>query len=122
MAKITLVLGVLLIILGVGAYSVSTSDKPETALIPAYIGGLFLVFGGLMLPKVKLLTIIVAHLAVVIAALAPGGIIVRWAGGNFGTALATFVQIATLVLLWGYVAIGVRSFIVARKQRKLAAA
>ncbi|MEM6312680.1 MAG: hypothetical protein AAF743_01245, partial [Planctomycetota bacterium] len=100
------------------AFLISDSDKPVTALIPAAIGGLFLVFGALQLPDQRVLRMVVAHLAVLAAALLPIGVVMRWIGGEFGTPLAFTVQAVTLVLLWGYVALGVRSFIAARRARK----
>ncbi len=50
MAILTIVLGLLLIMLGVGGYV--TADPPSvTALIPAFFGVVFLVLGGLSLKR-----------------------------------------------------------------------
>lgn len=118
MAKLTILVGVLLILVGLGGYAVSDSAKPMTALIPSAIGTVFIFFGALLLIDNKVLRIIIAHLALVFALLLPLSIIGRWFTTGMGTPLALLSQIITIVILWGYVALGIKSFINARRARK----
>jgi hypothetical protein len=115
---ITLLLSGLLAAVGFTSFFLSTSDKPGTALITAWIGLLFLVFGLLILVPNFIVQMIFVHLSAGAALLLPLGIVGRWVSAGFTSPLATAAQVSTVVLLWGYAALCISSFLKARRIRK----
>ncbi|WP_368498514.1 hypothetical protein [Herbiconiux sp. A18JL235] len=122
MPRITIILGAVLIVLGLIGY-VATEFASWTALIPSILGALLIVFGlvGVKRPKIGI------HVALVVALLGIVGTFmnVLKIGEVFaGTAerpVAVVLSTITFVLLVVYVALGVRSFIAARRGRSVTA-
>jgi membrane-bound ClpP family serine protease len=116
MAKTTIGLSIILILLGVISWLV-TATASWTALIPAILGVVLLICGiiGLKRPKIGI------HIALVIALLGVIGTFmnVLKLGDLFaGTAerpAAVIVSTVTFILLIAYIVAGVRSFIAARR-------
>jgi hypothetical protein len=125
MAKLTIVFGILLIILGVTGYVYTGSVHP-TALIPAGAGVLFILFGVLANsdnPKKRMLWM---HVSVTVALLlflslikADVDVIRLSRGVSFPYPAAVIEKSATSLLSLIYVLFCVRSFIAARRQRSL---
>jgi hypothetical protein len=117
MPATTRLFGFLLIVLGLASY-VSTGRTSVTALIPAFVGAVFLVLA--FLARNPAARKHVMHAAVALALLGAlgtlGRIIPAISQGNIGRP-AVLAQIAMTVLLLVYVALGVRSFIEARRGR-----
>jgi hypothetical protein len=117
MARISLIAAALLIALGVGGYVVSDSDKPATALIPAFAGLLIGLAGAAALKEAWRMHAMhaVAGLAL-LGVLAPAG---RMASAGLpDSSLAAGSQIGMLVICAGLLALCVKSFIDARKARE----
>lgn len=118
MAKTTIGLSIILILLGVIGWLV-TAMASWTALIPAILGVVLLICGiiGLRSPKIGV------HIALVVALLGVIGTFmnVLKLGELFaGTAerpTAVIVSTITFVLLIVYIVAGVRSFIAARRNK-----
>ena len=117
----TIILAIILILLGAGAY-VGSGMASVTALIPSFFGVAFLVCGALAFKQG--LRKHVMHVAALLALLGIGG-----AGMGFaklpslfdGTAerpMAIIVQCIMSVLLVVYLVLCIRSFINARKARQ----
>ena len=111
--------GVALIALGIGGYVVSGAAS-VTALIPAFIGAVFVLLG--LLGRKESRRKHVMHAAVLLALLAVGGTfggirgLVAWLGGTPPERpMAVVVQAITAVLCILLVAGGIRSFLAARK-------
>jgi hypothetical protein len=124
MAKITIIFGVLLILLGVIGF-VATGSSHMTALIPAAFGVLLAALGAVAQAKPNL-RMHIMHAAVLVGLLGffgtiPGVIkLIKWAGGTAPTAgreAAAVAQSVMAVLMVVFVAMCVRSFIEARKNR-----
>jgi hypothetical protein len=119
MPRNTLIVGGILIVLGVVSY-VASAFASVTALIPAFLG-VVLVICGLIALKKPMLGV---HVALVVALLGLVGTFmnVLKIGEVFaGTAerpLAVIVSAITFVLLLIYIALGVRSFVAARRWKK----
>lgn len=123
MAKLTLVFGGLLIALGLAGF-VATGSHAPTALIPAGVGIVFLIFGALARstdPKRRMLWM---HIAVTVALLLflstiPADIAVfRLAhGATLARPVAAEEKAAMSLLCLLYVLLAVRSFINARRER-----
>ena len=123
MAKITIVFGVLLILVGISGF-VATGSAHPTALIPAYAGILFIVFGVLANsdnPKKRMLWM---HISVTVALLLflgtiPADIdVIRLSRGTvFPHPIAVEEKAAMSLLCLLYVLLCVRSFITARRGR-----
>lgn len=136
MARVTIAFGVILILLGVGAYGLALGgvigDKPSvTALIPAFVGIAFLVLGfvGIRKPSANKH---VMHGAVLLGLLGffgtiPGAIkLIRNAAGALPADAPVHVfrwsiQASMCVLMLVFVVLCVRSFIAARRARTAAA-
>jgi hypothetical protein len=126
MAKLTMVLGVLLVLVAAAGF-VATGSSHPTALIPGVVGLLFVVFGALANspdPKKRMLWM---HVAVTVALLMFLGTIkadidvFRLAHGmEFPHPIAIEEKAATSLLCLLFVLLCVRSFIAARRTRKLA--
>jgi hypothetical protein len=120
MTRLTTITGALLVLIGVVAYIV-TSASSVTALIPAFVGGLLLVCAALA--GREALRRHAIHAALVVALLGALGSLMNVAkiGQLFaGTAerpAAIIVSVLLFVICAVYVALGVRSFVAARKVR-----
>jgi len=117
MPFITRVVGFLLVLLGVVGY-VGTGGASITALIPAFVGALFLILA--LVARSLQARKHVMHAAVAIALLAVlGGVPRIIAAVNAGDLMrpAVLAQIAMAVILAVYVLLGVKSFIDARRAR-----
>lgn len=119
MPRLTIITGSVLVVLGVISY-VATAFASWTALIPAILGVVLVLFGlvGLRRPRLGI------HLALVVALAGIAGTLmnVLQLGDVFaGTAerpVAVVVSTVTFVLLIAYVALGVRSFVQARRWKQ----
>ncbi len=126
MPLITIVLAVLLIVLGV--VSRGLSDSPSlTMLIPAALGGLFLIAGLLALRSGlrKHAMHGAAMLALLGIAGSVGGLVTLptlLAGGEVVRPLAVIARSLTCVLCAGFLILAIRSFIAARRARVSASA
>jgi hypothetical protein len=126
MAKVTLVFAVLLAALGAISY-VGTGSQHPTALIPTWFGLALGVFGFLAISPSESRRKIFMHINVTIGLLGFIGAAVR-AAQEFAHASATGkgpdpiavgAQLTMAALLLVYVALCVRSFIAARRARKV---
>jgi hypothetical protein len=125
MAKLTIVFGILLIILGVTGY-VYTGSMYPTALIPAGAGILFILFGVLAGSDNARKRMLWMHVSVTVALLLFLSLIgsdidvIRLSRGvSFPYPAAVIEKSATSLLSLLYVLFCVRSFISARRQRTL---
>ncbi len=117
MAKLTIVIGGLLIALGVVGFAIPgpTGARSWTALIPAFAGALMEVFGALALnPKFRMHAMHGAVLISLLAFLAAVGALIA----RRPTGMALFSMSAMAVLTGLHVALSVRSFINARRDRE----
>ena len=120
MPRITIIFSLIYIALGLGGYFL-TGAVHKTALIPAVIGVVLLVLG--LLGSKEKLRMHVMHAALLIGLLALLGTarsLLKLPAAFDGTAArpeAVFAQAATAVLSVVYLAVGVRSFIAARRAR-----
>ena len=120
MPTITLTFSFGYIILGFTAFLL-TGAVHKTALIPAYIGFVLLVLG--LLARKESLRKHVMHAAMTLALLALFGTVrsfLRLPDAFAGTAerpAAVYAQAATAALSLTYLALGIRSFIQARRSR-----
>jgi hypothetical protein len=119
MSSQTLYTGVALIVLGIGGYVVSGAAS-VTALIPAFIGALFVILG--ILGRKESARKHVMHAAVLLALLAVGGTfrgitgVLAWLGGTPPERpMAVVVQAITALLCILLFVAGIRSFIAARR-------
>jgi len=122
MAKITIVFGVLLLLLGAGAFVV-LGHHPHT-LIPAGFGLLLVIFGALANTPDSKRRMLFMHIAVTVGLLGFLGTIpgiigsIRLAAGQFvARPDAAKVQAIMGTLCFIFVALCVRSFIAARRAR-----
>ena len=117
MPATTRLFGLLLIVLGIAAYVV-TERTSVTALIPAFFGVVLVVCA--LVARNESLRKHAMHAAVAIALIGAIASLVRAvpavAGGSI-TRPAVIAQLAMAALLIVYVALGVQSFIAARKAR-----
>ena len=125
MAKLTIVFGILLIILGVTGYVYTGSAHP-TALIPGGAGILFIIFGVLAGSDSAKKRMLWMHVSVTVALLLFLSLIgsdidvIRLSRGvSFPYPAAVIEKSATSLLSLLYVLFCVRSFIAARRQRTL---
>ena len=118
MLSVTRVVGFLLVLLGVVGY-VGTGGASVTALIPAFVGALFLVLA--LIARNPEARKHVMHAAVAVALLAVlGGVprIVTAVNAGQLRRPAVLAQIAMATILAVYVLLGVKSFIDARRARR----
>ena len=121
MAKLTLTFAALLIIVPVGFY-VGTGTSSFTPLIPAVFGVLLGVCGLLALsPKLRMHAMHAAMLIAVLSILGLVGEALGRPGALDAPWTAQLLKLICLMLLVVYLALGVRSFIAARRQRRLGA-
>jgi multisubunit Na+/H+ antiporter MnhF subunit len=122
MAKVTLIFAVLLIVLGLIGF-VGTGSKHYTALIPAWIGVALGVFGWLAMSPGESRRKLFMHVNVTIGLLGFLGTfveIIRSAASSKPLDPAAAASKLTLAwLLFFYLALCVRSFIVARSSGKV---
>ncbi len=120
MPRITVIFSLIYIALGLAGFFL-TGAVHKTALIPAFIGVVLLVLG--LLGSKENLRMHVMHAALLIGLLALLGTarsLLKLPAAFDGTAErpgAVFAQAATAVLSVVYLALGVRSFIAARRAR-----
>jgi len=127
MAKLTMAFGAVLVVLGVWGY-VATGSAHPTALIPVWAGLLFVLFGLLANSENAKRRMIWMHVAVTVALLGFLGTIpaildeIRMLRGVYFAHPIAVREKATMSLLCLiFVLLCVRSFIEARKARKLEA-
>lgn len=125
MAKLTIVFGILLIIVGVTGFVYSGSTHP-TSLIPAGAGTLFIIFGALASSDDAKKRMLWMHVSVTVALLlflslikSDINVIQLSRGVSFPHPDAVVEKSATSLLSLLYVLFCVRSFIAARRQRSL---
>jgi multisubunit Na+/H+ antiporter MnhF subunit len=123
MAKTTISLGVVLILLGILGF-VSTGSHAPTALIPTYVGIVLAVLGALALTDDAKKRMLYMHIAVTIGLLGFLGTafaIVRYIemlrGRQFPHPVAIQEKAAMSAICLFFVLLCVRSFITARRQR-----
>lgn len=121
MTRTTLLLGGVLVALGVIGY-LASGLASWTALIPAILGAV-VVACGLVARRRPMLGV---HAALVVALLGALGTLRNVLGlpdviaGTAERPLAVVVSTVTFVLLVGYLVLGVRSFVAARRARRTA--
>ncbi len=126
MAKVTLVFAVLLAALGLIGY-LGTGSQHPTALIPMWFGLALGVFGFLAISPNESRRKLFMHINVTIGLIGFIGAAVQagrefahaTATGNGPNPIAVGAQIAMAGLLFVYVSLCVRSFIAARRARKV---
>jgi hypothetical protein len=119
MSSQTLYTGIALIVLGIAGYGLSGAAS-VTALIPAFIGVVFVLLG--LLGRKESFRKHVMHAAILLALLAVGGTfggitgLLVWLGGTPPERpMAVVVQAITALLCILLIAGGIRSFLAARK-------
>ena len=127
MAKVTIVVGSLLVVLGIIGYAglLGGGSGHVTALIPAFAGALFEVLGALaMKPEFRKHAM---HAAAALGLLgffgAVGGVVkmLKWMGGTTPERPGAVIAQTIMALICAiFVALCVRSFIAARKAREAA--
>jgi hypothetical protein len=126
MAKVTIIFGVLLIILGLAGF-LGTGSVHPTALIPTWFGVALVVGGFLSISPSESRRKIFAHINVTVGLLgflgAAGSALHEYGGarsqGVDPNAIALGSQLTMAVLLLIYVNLCVRSFIQARRSRQV---
>lgn len=120
MARFTLVFGVVLVILGVGAYFV-TGQESVTALIPAFFGVVFVVLGRIMNDPAKLKH--AGHAAALLAILGLAGsfrgvpsTLTLMQGGEVERPEAAVAQAIMALLCVVFLVGAVKSFVDARRE------
>ena len=124
MHKLTIALGILLILIAVAGF-VATGSSHPTALIPAIAGLLFCLFGALAPSHIAKRRMLWLHIAVTLALLLVLGTIkadidiFRLAhGATFEHPIAIEEKAAMSLFCLIYVLLCVRSFIAARRSRR----
>ena len=122
MVNITRALGVILIVLGLGAY-LGTGMESATALAPAVPGVLFLVLGLLAGDETRRPTMIHISLVVALLAILASGMPLMelpalLAGDDVERPAAVLTSAAMALLCLIYLGLGIRSFIAARRERE----
>lgn len=124
MAKMTVVFGVVLILLGVWGFYGTGAAHP-TAWIPTYFGAALVVSGGLAITENAKRRMVWMHIAVTVGLLGFIGAAVQALrevaaahGGPLAHPVAVEDQGVMAVVCLLFVALCVRSFIVARRGRK----
>jgi hypothetical protein len=110
-------IGLALIALGIGGF-VATGSTAKTALIPAYFGAALALLG--LLGRNPARRKLVMHIAVVVALLGFAGSVsgpVRLLAGTAPRPAAAVAQTIMAALTALFVALAVRSFIAARRER-----
>ncbi len=116
MVQNTLIFSLSLIVLGMVTY-VLTGMASVTALIPSFLGVVFLAVGIIsMKPSLRRHAM---HAAAALSLLVIVALGVRVAGASDFTRPAVIAQILTLAMTVAFLVLCVRSFIAARKARKI---
>jgi uncharacterized membrane protein len=117
MASTTIVFGILLTLLGLVGYAMTRTSM--TALIPALFGVLLLILG--LLARSESMRKHAMHAAAMVALVGCVGALFPLLRTPSGprAAMAVFSQVATVVLTGVFVALCVRSFIAARRARRI---
>lgn len=120
MTRLTAIVGAALVLTGVLAF-VLTATSSVTALIPAFVGGLLLICAAIASrPALHRHGI---HAALVVALVGALGSLMnvikigQLLDGSATRPVAIITSLILFVLCAGYVALGVRSFVAARKAR-----
>jgi hypothetical protein len=120
MTRLTTIVGAALVLTGVLAF-VLTATSSVTALIPAFVGGLLLICAAIASrPALHRHGI---HAALVVALVGALGSLMnvikigQLFDGSATRPVAIITSLILFVLCAGYVALGVRSFVAARKAR-----
>jgi hypothetical protein len=123
MAKVTISLGIVLILLGVVSF-VATGSQYPTSLIPVAVGLILSIFGFLSLTEDAKKRMLYMHIAVTIGLLGflgTGWSIVNYfqmlGGRVFPYPIAVEEKAAMAAILLFFVLLSVRSFIAARRSR-----
>lgn len=121
--KVTIVLGIALILLGVGGY-VGTGMEHPTALIPAGFGLIFVIAGVLALNEKRLKHAMHAAAAAGLlgflgSASGLGKVVSSFGSGELERPAAAYLQSVMAVLCGVFVVLCVRSFIDARRKNAL---
>ena len=125
MPILSVLIGTMLFLVGIGGYGYSAANghASPTALIPAVIGLLIFIFGVISIIKESLRKHLM-HGALVVAVLGLLGTVQGFikfftlvSGGPVERPAAVIAQTITAVLCFIFVALGVKSFIDARKKR-----
>ena len=119
MARTTIVIGIILIILGLVGFFITGMQSP-TALIPAYFGIVFLILG--IIARKESARKITMHIAMVLGLLGLIGtfsglinLFVLITGGEVTRPAAIISQAIMALLLIVYLVLGIKSFIDARR-------
>lgn len=124
MAKLTLVVATILIILGVALFVATGSDAP-TALIPAYFGVLLGILGWLANTPDSKRRMLFMHIAVTVGLIGfifpgwrgVGDLVAQMHGQAVLRPVAMKEELAMAAICLVYVLLSVRSFIAARRNR-----
>lgn len=122
MSTTSVYFGILMIVSGLFAVAVANADgKPSpTAYIPVAIGTLVALCGLISRVKENLRKHLM-HVAMLLALIGAGGMIGRWLSAgtftkpDFAFTNAIIVQLAFTILCIAYIALGVKSFVDARR-------
>ena len=120
MSRAAVAIGVALIVVGAGAYTLSGPGASPTALIPAVLGLLLALLGALGLygGDTRRHAMHAAAAVALLGALGSAGqLIARPAADSDDAGIATTAGILTLVLCTTFVVLAVRSFRDARRSR-----
>lgn len=126
MSKLSISIGILLIILGVASYVLTGAASP-TALIPAFFGLVFLGL-GILGARNEPMRKHVMHAALLLAILGIGGsfgglinVLGVLGGGELERPAASYGQAIMALICIFFVVAGIRSFIEARRERTVEA-
>lgn len=128
MAKLTIVVGIILIVLGVAVF-IATGSHAPTALIPAFFGIVLGILGELATTDNPRRRMLFMHIAVTIGLIGVifpgwrgvGDLILQMHGQLVLRPAAMKEELAMAAICLVYVVLCVRSFIVARKNRAASA-
>ncbi|HUF60811.1 MAG TPA: hypothetical protein VMN36_01940 [Verrucomicrobiales bacterium] len=122
-----LTIGILLIVTGIVPYAMSAGGS-KTALIPAYIGVVFLLGGGISLKAaglrkhlMHLLAALALLLGLATAAMGFPNLVRILSGTEVERPMAAWSQSTTALLLFVFLGLAIRSFAAARRARLYAA-
>jgi len=116
-AKIALVFGILLMVLGVASF-VGTGSEHKTALIPAYFGAAIGVCGAIATrPNLRMHAMHVAAMVGSIGLIGALVMVIKALTNGIQRPTAFWCQVIMLALCGLFIALCVRSFIAARRSR-----
>jgi hypothetical protein len=115
--KIAITFGILLCVLGVGAF-IGTGAKAPTALIPAYFGAPIILCGVIATrPSLRMHAMHAAVLIGLVGVIGSAMRVIKGLTGGITLPVAFACQLIMLVLTGVFVALCVKSFIAARRSR-----